>query len=158
MTAKKKYIIYLFIYLIVNFAALGLGGLLQGEGPSSEWYQNLNRAPWTPPGWVFGAAWFTIMICLSFFMAKISKEVSIAIMGLFSVQWLLNVSWNPIFFDLQMVPLSLAIISLLAIVVIIMFIVGWQKVKWTSFLLLPYIIWLLIAISLNFYIYRFNGI
>ncbi|MEM6378823.1 MAG: TspO/MBR family protein, partial [Bacteroidota bacterium] len=51
------------IFLILNFVALGIGGFFTGPGTSSEWYNNLNQAPWTPPGWVFGAAWTTIMIC-----------------------------------------------------------------------------------------------
>ena len=43
--------------------------LLSGEGGASEWYYNLIRAPWEPSGWVFGAAWTTIMICLAFYMS-----------------------------------------------------------------------------------------
>ena len=51
------------IFLIINFAALGLGSWIMGAGAQSEWYSSLNQAPWTPPGWVFGAAWTIIMIC-----------------------------------------------------------------------------------------------
>ena len=59
----------LIIFFLLNFGALGIGGFFTGPGVSSEWYQNLNKAPWTPPGWVFGAAWTTIMICFSIYMA-----------------------------------------------------------------------------------------
>ena len=55
------------IFLLINFAGLFIGGLFTGEGVPSDWYQNLNKAPWTPPGWVFGFAWTTIMICFSLF-------------------------------------------------------------------------------------------
>jgi len=48
--------IRLFLFLLINFAALALGGLATSDGVVSLWYQNLNQAPWTPPGWVFGAA------------------------------------------------------------------------------------------------------
>ena len=47
---------YLIIFLIINFGALGLGVLLMQNGPETDWYLQLNKAPWTPPGWVFGAA------------------------------------------------------------------------------------------------------
>ena len=50
----------LLFFLLLNFGALALGGFLMGEGPSSAWYSNLNKAPWTPPGWVFGASWTVI--------------------------------------------------------------------------------------------------
>jgi tryptophan-rich sensory protein len=43
----KKYLWVFF--LLLNFAALALGGLLQGEGAGSTWYRGLDTAPWTPP-------------------------------------------------------------------------------------------------------------
>ncbi|MDG2281196.1 MAG: tryptophan-rich sensory protein, partial [Flavicella sp.] len=45
------------LFLVLNFTALAVGGLFTGTGVSSDWYQNLNQAPWTPPGWVFGFMW-----------------------------------------------------------------------------------------------------
>ena len=44
----------LVIFALLNFGALAIGGLFTGGGVSSEWYASLNKAPWTPPGWVFG--------------------------------------------------------------------------------------------------------
>lgn len=45
------------LFFIINFGALGLGALLMDSSPiENEWYVQLNKAPWTPPGWVFGAA------------------------------------------------------------------------------------------------------
>ena len=54
------------IFLIINFTALAFGGLFTSEGVPSEWYLSLLKAPWTPPGWVFGFAWSIIMICYAF--------------------------------------------------------------------------------------------
>ena len=45
-------IIQLIIFLLLNFGALALGGLFTGSGVSSDWYNGLNKAPWTPPGWM----------------------------------------------------------------------------------------------------------
>ena len=60
-------------FLLLNFAALAIGGLFTGSGVSSEWYQNLNKAPWTPPGWVFGTVWTLIMILFAIYMAMLIK-------------------------------------------------------------------------------------
>ena len=60
---NNKYILFL-IFLTANFGALGIGTILMNEGPTSNWYTSLNQAPWTPSGWVFGAAWTTIMLLL----------------------------------------------------------------------------------------------
>ena len=43
----------LLFFLLLNFGGLALGSFLMGEGPTGMWYSNLNKAPWTPPGWVF---------------------------------------------------------------------------------------------------------
>ncbi len=144
-------------FLIVNFAALGLGNILQGEGPSGDWYQNLNQAPWTPPGWIFGAAWFFVMFCFSFFMAHLTKyETRNKLIALFSVQFFLNVIWNAIFFKHQMIGLALIIIISLAILIGYFLFVYGRKLKIKTLLIAPYFIWLCIATSLNIYMLWYN--
>ncbi|NRA92357.1 MAG: tryptophan-rich sensory protein, partial [Psychroserpens sp.] len=64
-----KIITRFLVFAVINFSALGLGTILMGNGATSSWYQQLNKAPWTPEGWVFGAAWFTVMLCFSAYMA-----------------------------------------------------------------------------------------
>lgn len=147
----------LILFLILNFGALGVGSLLMQQGPTSIWYINLNQAPWTPPGWVFGAAWFTIMICFSFYMTylcQVGQQNTLRIE--FALQWLLNVSWNGIFFYLHYTTLGLTIIALLTILIFYFFVKYYQKMKLKSLLILPYFIWLVIACSLNLYIVLYN--
>lgn len=62
---KKSKILRFVVFLAINFGALAIGGLFTGKGIPSDWYQNLDKAPWTPPGWIFKAAWTTIMIFFS---------------------------------------------------------------------------------------------
>ncbi|WMX17359.1 MULTISPECIES: TspO/MBR family protein [unclassified Aureispira] len=148
----------LVIFLVINFGALALGGLATNAAVNGEWYQSVNKAPWTPPGWVFGAAWTTIMICFSIFMAYAWEEVmdktKLAI--LFGIQWILNVGWNPLFFVYHYVLLGLIVISLLTILVGY-FLFGYRStMKAKAFLMLPYFVWLLIATSLNAYILLYN--
>ncbi len=148
----------LLIFLIINFAALGIGGLFTGQGVPSDWYQNLDKAPWTPPGWVFGAAWTSIMICFAVYMAYAWEAVSNHnyLIGLFIVQWILNVIWNPVFFKYNDVFAGLIVILTLTFLVGY-FLFGYiSPLKAKSLLVLPYFLWLLIASSLNFYIYLKN--
>ena len=152
----KKYK-HLILFLIINFAALGIGSWLMDSGPSKDWYQNLNKAPWTPPGWVFGAAWTTIMICFSFYMASLIKlKSNIYIIGLFVIQFILNVSWNYIFFNQHLVGLGLVNILLLTFVIATFLFTNKNVLKNKTWLIAPYLIWLLIASSLNAYIF-FNN-
>ncbi|NDP22913.1 MAG: tryptophan-rich sensory protein [Paludibacter sp.] len=146
------------IFLLLNFAALGVGGMFTGKGVPSEWYQDLIKAPWTPPGWVFGAAWTTIMICFTVYMAYAwgSVENKGILATLFIIQWILNVMWNPTFFHFQNVSGGLILISALTLLVGFLIYYYWPQLKIKSVLLLPYFIWLVIATSLNAYIFLKN--
>ena len=147
------------IFLTLNFLALAIGGQFTGSGVSSDWYQTINKAPWTPPGWVFGAAWTTIMICYAFYLSgllKNSKTEQTRIFILYGIQWLLNVLWNPIFFYFQQPVLALFVISALQLVLIIPFLRYFRIQHYYNLLLLPYLIWLFTAISLNAYIVFYN--
>lgn len=144
----------LILFLIINFGALAIGGFFTGKGVPSNWYADLVKAPWTPPGWMFGFAWTAIMICFSFYLAylwPVAKNKNFLI-ALFVVQWLLNVGWNPTFFYLQNVSAGLIIISLLTLLIAYFTFFYWSELKLKSILLLPYLVWLCIATSLNGYI------
>ena len=146
------------IFLTLNFGALAIGGLATSSGVSSDWYNNLNQAPWTPPGWVFGAAWTVIMICYSFYMwqlYKISNHKKEVIL-LFILQWILNVMWNPLFFSLHYVSIGLVSIISLTVIVAIFLLRYRSELKVKSLLILPYFIWLIVATSLNLYICLYN--
>jgi tryptophan-rich sensory protein len=148
----------LILFLIINFVGLLLGGLFTNSGVSSDWYQNMNQAPWTPPGWVFGAAWTFIMICFAFFMTyawEVSKDRSM-LLALFVVQWILNFAWNPIFFYFHEVLIGLIVISALTLLVYYLMLKFSKDLRWSVLFILPYAIWLAIATSLNAYIYLKN--
>ena len=150
---ETKMIYRLLLFLILNFAALGLGGFFTGPGVSSEWYQGMEKAPWTPPGWVFGFAWTLIMICFSIYMAylwPVAENKSVLI-GLYLIQWLLNVGWNPTFFYFQNITAAFFIITGLTFLIGYLTYHYWPDLKLKSLILLPYFIWLLIATSLNGY-------
>lgn len=145
------------IFLIINFGALGVGSWLMNNGPQTEWYINLKKAPWTPPGWVFGAAWTFIMICFSIYMAQLYKnEKTNMIIALFAFQIMLNISWNYVFFNQHYVGLALVIITVLTLLMICFLIGFYTDVQLYSLLLIPYVLWLIIATSLNYYIYANN--
>ena len=109
-------------------------------------------------GWVFGVAWTSIMICFSIYMAYLTKihfnTKKIAL--LFSFQWVLNVLWNPIFFELQLIIIGLVEICLLTTLITYLCVHFRKELKTKTLLILPYLIWLFIASSLNAYIAFYN--
>ena len=90
-------------------------------------------------------------------MAQLWNKVSTPILiGLYTMQWVLNVAWNPIFFKFHWVIFGLIVITSLTLLVTY-FTFHFQKaLGWTSAMIWPYFIWLLIATSLNGYVVFMN--
>ncbi|NND94356.1 MAG: tryptophan-rich sensory protein [Flavobacteriales bacterium] len=144
------------LFLLINFGGLALGSIYTAE-VAGEWYQSLPKAPWTPPGWVFGAAWTTIMICFSIYLSRAWKYLDIRDRKLFyfvfALSWVLNVIWNPIFFHFKRIGIGFIVISILTLFVVRFVQEGRRKMRWEWWLVMPYLIWMIIATSLNGYIF-----
>jgi len=147
----------LLFFVLINFSALAIGVFLMNDGPRSQWYSSLNKAPWSPPGWVFGLAWSSIMLLFSVYMTFLVKKIrSKKIMILFSAQFLLNIVWNYLFFNQHLISLGLLNILFLTILMFYFLVNFKQTLKSKSFFVLPYCLWLVLATSLNLYIALFN--
>lgn len=146
------------IFLVLCFGQLAIGGSITGDAVQGSWYQNLNKAPWTPPGWVFGAAWSTIMLCFAIYMTKLWTTVNSKnlIIALFVIQAILNVAWNPMFFSWHYVVFAL--VNLLALLILLIYFFSKFKGAMGKYnlLLVPYLIWMCVAVSLNLYVLVYN--
>lgn len=148
-----KFYIRFALFLLINFGALGIGAYLMNNGPQTSWYISLQKAPWTPPGWVFGFAWTTIMVCFSIYMAKLIEVIhnSTALL-LFAIQFVLNISWNYVFFNQHMMALGMINLVVLTLIVAYFAFNYKTKLKGYTVCILPYVVWLFVACSLNGYI------
>jgi len=145
------------LFLVINFGALYIGTVLMNDGPQTIWYKNLNKAPWTPPGWFFGVAWTIIMICFSVYMAYLYKtQANKKLIWLFTLQFIFNIIWNYLFFNQHLIFLGLVNLILLTGIVG-KFLIDYKPVlKTKTLLIVPYFVWLLVATSLNAYILIYN--
>ena len=147
--------IYRFIlFLVLNFASIGLGRLLGGQGPTSEWYAGLDTAPWTPPGLVIGISWTVTLIFFSIYLAYLWPVVENKklLLGVLIFHYILSLAWNPTFFYYHQVLVGLFVITALTIVLGYFLFFYWSDLKLKSLLVVPYLIWMLIATSLNAYV------
>jgi len=147
-----------FLFLFINFVLVFyIGNILMADGSNSNWYISLNKAPWTPPGWVFGLAWSFLLICFSIYLSLLSqKNVSNKLIVIILVQYLLNIVWNYFFFNQHLTELGLIDISFLTLTVYYIFYTNLKTMKWKSIFIVPYLLWLLVATSLNLYIVIYN--
>lgn len=157
MGKTMKKIIFFTLFLFLNFSALAIGSWLMGLGPRADWYLNLNKAPWTPPGWVFGVAWTFIMICFSLYMVVLLRKItSPKVWFLFAIQWVLNVSWNWFFFNQHFMIAAELVLFLLTLTVLGFAIIYRKNGGKFTVLIIPYFLWLLVANSMNIYAVLYN--
>jgi translocator protein len=153
-----NYFIRFLLFALINFGGLAIGNLFTGPGVASTWYQQLDKAPWTPPGIVFGIAWFSIMLCFSFYMTNLWKMKQLGRRNgvLYAAEVVLNIGWNYVFFFLHADMAALLVIIALFCIVLYFLFVGFRSSALQGWLMVPYALWLCIAISLNAYITLFN--
>ena len=121
---------------------------------NNKWYDYLNKSKLTPPDWVFGVVWTVlyILIGLSFGLNKPNKNDTKLIV-FFTLQLFFNLIWTSIFFKFKMIKLALFDLFLTLLFTILYFI---ESNNIGKYLLIPYILWLLLAFYLNAYIVYFN--
>ena len=128
----------------------------------STWYPSLIKPSWTPPDAIFGPVWSVlyIMIAVSgwlIYRSDTSKERSSALF-FYTLQLFLNFIWSFLFFSLRS-PLW-ALIDIIPLCLLIMMTIykAWSVDKLASFILLPYLLWVMYASSLNLFIWFLNKI
>ena len=143
------------LFIVSNFGALGLGVLLMSNGSTSDWYYSLNKAPWTPDGWVFGTAWFSLMFSYAFYMTALVlkyKRPNFKLVKLYVIQWILHVSWPYIFFNQHLTIFGLIVIIGLWLLIGYFTFRFMKTLKYQTLFILPYLVWMTVATSLNAYI------
>lgn len=140
---------------------LGLAsGWLSGSGHGNPWFDALAKPAFMPPGWVFPVVWTALYILMGIALAQVigsRAPVRNLAITLFVVQLGLNLIWSPIFFAWHDVRTALGVILALDVAVIATVAVFARVGTLPALLLVPYLVWLMIATALNWSILRLNG-
>ncbi len=137
-----------------------IGSLVTLTGPGS-WYSTLEKPFFTPPGWLFAPVWITLFVLMGIALYLVwesgirDRNVQVAL-GLFGIQFILNILWSFLFFGLQSSLLGLADILLLWVMIAATIAAFYRVRKSAAYLLIPYIAWVSIAAALNGAIYFMN--
>lgn len=122
------------------------------------WYVTADKAPWSPPNWVFGPVWtllYAAMAVAAWLVWRSRSARSRPALIAYGIQLLLNLAWTPVFFGLYpslgsaALWIALAIIAALIVAVTVTVLYFGPISRTAGLLLLPYISWLVFATSLN---------
>jgi translocator protein len=129
---------------------------ISNSGNDNRWYAALDKPYWTPPGWVFPVVWTSLYILLGLALAMIlnargARGRSVAI-SLFVAQMVLNYLWSPTFFAAHQVSAALGIIIFMLTLTIATTFAFARIRKVAAWMLVPYMVWLSLALLLNYQI------
>ena len=159
MNAGNKTHLSLIIWIVALIAIGGVIGFFT-KPEISTWYSTLKRSTLTPPNYLFPIAW-TILYgiigaCGWLIWRKFPFLKFTTIKTLYVTQLILNWSWTPLFFYYHSTGLSLTVLVTMDIMVVTLLCLAYQKMRAASLLLIPYLLWILFATYLNFYIWEHN--
>lgn len=125
-----------------------------------DFYNLINKPSYAPDRKVFKPVWsflygLMFLSFLIFYFQPLSLSKILAT-PLFCLQLLLNLSWMPVFFRYRKIGTAFAICVLLLITVILMTLLFFRMSFLLGILQIPYILWLIYALRLNYDIMRLN--
>lgn len=140
-------------------AVAGLGGLMTEIGP---WYLSLRQPWWKPPDWAFGPAW-TVIFAMTAVAGVVAWRSAPGrtrrrrLLVLFALNGCLNALWSFLYFRLHRPDWALIEVGFL-----------WFSVLWimgetgrysrkACVLLVPYLLWIAFAATLNWVTVALNG-
>lgn len=143
-------------FLVLVFGVMVLGGTAAGRGVV-EWYPQLAKPGFTPPGWVFGPVWTLLYPTVAIAGWRVWREHrSPAASLLFLAQLALNAAWPWLFFVLQRVDLAFFDCALLLAVALATAAAFWRVHRGAALLLVPYVAWLAFATLLTWSLWQLN--
>lgn len=141
------------VCLFISYLASFIGSIFTRNEVNSSWYYSI-RPALTPPNYVFPVVWGILffLIGASLFLAWTSskKNEKKMVAFVFGLNLILNVLWSYFYFGLHSPLLGFVDIILMLISIVWMIVVCYPINKNSSYLLVPYLIWVLFATVLNY--------
>lgn len=148
------------LVLVPAIVLLGsAAGALSGSGETG-WYQALEKPSFQPPSYLFGIVWPILYGLIGLALAIVVHARGAAgrglAIGLFALQFVVNLAWSPLFFGMHQVSFAFWwILLMLALAIAATF--AFARVRRAAaWLMVPYLAWLCFAAALNFAIDRMN--
>lgn len=148
----------LFGWLLLVFAAAALGGWASAS--AGDFYRDLVRPPWAPPGWLFGPVWSVLYTLMGVAAWLVWRRAGFAgargALLLFVAQLAANALWTWLFFAWRLGALAFAEIVVLWLLIAATALAFDRIDRRAALLLLPYLAWVGFACALSFATWRLN--
>jgi len=111
-----------------------------------NWYSQLIKPSWSPPGWVFGPVWSVLyaIISISFgtvFYRAYKHQLPGKVAYPFALNLVFNMAFTPLQFGLKNNFLAAIDIILILATLIWSLLTIWKHSRWVAVVNLPYLLW-----------------
>ena len=147
---KNKFISFI-LFFIITYSASFIGGMATISF-KEPWYSELIKSNYNPPDWIFAPVWtiLYLMMTLAIWFFWHSKNRDMNTIYIYFIHIVFNTTWSIVFFGLHQILFAL-IVLLVLIFLIIILIIRFKRVNLVSYyLMIPYLLWTLYALFLNF--------
>lgn len=148
--------------LLVSLLLVGLTASTGARFRPDSWYRELRKPTWTPPDIAFPIAWGILYVLMAIaawriYMAEDSAWRT-ACLVIYALQLIVNAAWSWLFFGRKQIAGALMDIVALLILITVAIVLFSQTNALAAWLMVPYWLWVLLALSLNATIYRLNKV
>jgi tryptophan-rich sensory protein len=148
------------IALVVWIGLCFLTAWIGSRFSPGEWYAQIAKPSWTPPGYLFGPVWSALYLSMGVAAWLVWKRAGLSgarlALTLFVVQLVLNGIWSWLFFGMQRPGLAFADILVLWSMIFATMLTFWRVSSTAGILFLPYLAWVTFAALLNYSIWQLN--
>ena len=145
----------LIICIVAVYAFAFIGSLFTSQNVNTDWYDSIKPSI-TPPSYIFPIVWnilfFLIAISLYLAIKNSNPKFKTKIIIAFTINLILNALWSYVFFSMQNPSFAFYELLILWFSIISMIYFTYQSNKTSSYLLIPYFLWVSFAGILNYLI------
>ena len=154
----RQQILGLLGWLALSFVAAAIGGFASAQ--AGEFYQQLVRPSWAPPGWLFAPVWSLLYLDMGIAAWLVWRERGFAGAGtalyLYLTQLAVNALWSWLFFAWHLGALAFGEILILWALIFATLLAFWRVLPLAGALLIPYLAWVSFAAALSLAIWQLN--
>ena len=148
----------LVVWLLLTFGAAAIGAVASAN--AGEFYGQLTRPSWAPPGWLFGPVWsalYALRGVAAWLVWRTRGFIGArSALILFFTQLAANALWSWLFFVWHQGGIAFAEVLILWCLIVATVVSFWRISTLAVALLVPYLAWVTFASALTFAVWRLN--
>jgi len=157
--SKLAQLLGLIAWLALCFGSAALGAIASVH--AGTFYAQLTQPSWAPPAWLFGPVWSLLYTMMAFAAWRVWCVAGLAArrgLILFVVQLAVNTLWSWLFFRFHLGSIAFVEVILLWSLILATIVQFWRVQRFAAALLIPYLIWVTFAATLNFAMWQLNPV